>query len=128
MSLSIVLFAVVLAASPQNGAPQKQSGSAAASATTQVGLSKAKPSLVCMVNDRYMGKEQIPVAVDGKTYYGCCKMCEEKLAKDAAIRSAVDPVSGKKVDKAKAVIGRASNDDVVYFESQANLEKYNAQR
>jgi hypothetical protein len=23
--------------------------------------------------------EQIPVAVDGKMYYGCCQMCEAKL-------------------------------------------------
>jgi YHS domain-containing protein len=128
MSPSVVLFALVLAASPQKASPQKQPGTSAASATTQAPLSKAKPSFVCMVNDRYMGKEQIPVTVNGKTYYGCCKMCEEKLAKDTAVRSAVDPVSGKTVDKAKAVIGRASSDEVLYFESQANLDKHNARR
>lgn len=119
----VVLFAVVMAASAQNPARAADS-----SAPAQARLTRAKPSLVCMVNDRYMGKAQIPVEVEGKTYYGCCKMCEQRLAQDVAIRSAVDPVSGKTVDKAKAVIGRASNDDVLYFESQANLDKHNARR
>jgi YHS domain-containing protein len=123
MSAVSLLFAVMLATSPQS-----QAGAADSSSSASEGVSKAKPSLVCMVNDRYMGKEQIPVEVDGKTYYGCCKMCKERLAQDAAIRSAVDPVSGRTVDKAKAVIGRASNDDVLYFESQANLDKHNARR
>jgi YHS domain-containing protein len=85
-------------------------------------------ALVCMVNDKYFGKPQIPVEVKGKTYYGCCAMCKERLANDAASRSAVDPVSGKTVDKASAVIGRASDDTVVYFGSSDNLRKYNERR
>src|SRR5437763_4357353 len=55
---------------------------------------------VCMINEHYMQKDQIAVKVEGKTYYGCCDMCKQALAKDASKRSAVDPVSGKKVDKA----------------------------
>src|SRR5690606_17886247 len=31
--------------------------------------------MVCMVNDEYMGKKQIPVVVGATTYYGCCDMC-----------------------------------------------------
>lgn len=31
-------------------------------------------NLVCMVNDAYMGKEQIEVPFEGKMYYGCCNM------------------------------------------------------
>ena len=85
-------------------------------------------SLVCMVNDRYFGREQIAVEVAGKTYYGCCAMCKERLTKDEAARSAVDPVSGEKVDKAAAVIGRASDDTVVYFENLANFKKYNTRK
>ena len=38
-------------------------------------------NLVCMVNDRYMGVEQIPVQVEGRTYYGCCEMCKTRLAR-----------------------------------------------
>jgi YHS domain-containing protein len=81
---------------------------------------------VCMINDRSMANEQIAVEVEGKTYYGCCPMCKERLVKDEASRFAVDPVSGKKVDKAKAVIGALPGAKVLYFESKENLERYNA--
>ena len=30
---------------------------------------------VCMVNDRFMGVKQIPIEVQGITYYGCCQNC-----------------------------------------------------
>lgn len=85
-------------------------------------------ALVCMVNDMDMGKAQIPVVVEGQTYYGCCAMCKERLTKDAAVRTAIDPVSGKKVDKAKAVIGKRPDGSVVYFESERNLRQYAAKR
>lgn len=81
-------------------------------------------SQVCMVNDQYMGKPQIPVEVAGKTYYGCCAMCKEKLEKLDTARLAVDPVSGKRVDKASAVIGRNPGGKVFYFESEATLAQY----
>lgn len=81
---------------------------------------------VCMINNRSMANEQIPVDVEGKTYYGCCPMCKERLAQDASTRFAIDPVSGKKVDKAKAVIGALPGAAVLYFENDANLKKYNS--
>jgi YHS domain-containing protein len=81
---------------------------------------------VCMINNRSMANEQIPVEIDGKTYYGCCAMCKEKLEKDETSRYAIDPVSGKKVDKAKAVIGALPGAAVLYFENETNLQKYNA--
>jgi YHS domain-containing protein len=77
-----------------------------------------------MVNNAYMGREQIPVQVQGKTYFGCCKMCEGRLAKDPSSRMATDPVSGKPVDKASAIIGRADSGAVVYFESEKNFVAY----
>jgi YHS domain-containing protein len=81
---------------------------------------------VCMINDRSMAMEQIPVKIDEKTYFGCCPMCKERLEKDPESRYAVDPVSGKKVDKAKAVIGALPGAAVLYFENAENLDKYNA--
>jgi YHS domain-containing protein len=81
---------------------------------------------VCMVNDRAMAMEQIPVEIDGKTYYGCGPMCKERLVKDEASRFAIDPVSGRKVDKAKAVIGVLPGAVVLYFENQASFQQYNA--
>jgi YHS domain-containing protein len=79
---------------------------------------------VCMVNNQFMGKDQIPVEVEGRTYYGCCEMCKERLAKDQAVRYSTDPVSGARVDKATAVIGVQPNGSVFYFENEANLQEY----
>ncbi len=79
---------------------------------------------VCMVNDAFYDKKQVHVQVEGKDYYGCCEMCKERLAKDAALRVAIDPVSGKDVDKATAVIGADSYKRVFYFENQKNFEKF----
>lgn len=87
-------------------------------------LTPIKPEYVCMVNNAAFDKPQIPVEVGGKTYYGCCPMCKERLAKDVSARTATDPVSGKEVDKASAVIGKAADGSVYYFESQDNLRKY----
>ncbi|HEY8944796.1 MAG TPA: hypothetical protein VIM73_11060, partial [Polyangiaceae bacterium] len=71
---------------------------------------------VCMVNDQYMGRDQIPVTIAGKTYYGCCPMCKGRLEQDATARMAKDPVTGNSVDKATAAIGRAPSGQVFYFE------------
>jgi YHS domain-containing protein len=79
---------------------------------------------VCMVNDAVYDKKQVHVQVEGKDYYGCCEMCKERLAKDASLRVAIDPVSGKEVDKATAVIGADSYKRVFYFENQKNFEKF----
>lgn len=79
---------------------------------------------VCMVNDTYFPKPQIPVAVESKTYFGCCEMCKGRLASDAAVRVATDPVSGRSVDKAEAVIGALASGKVFYFESERTLADY----
>lgn len=80
--------------------------------------------MVCMINNKAFDKEQMAILVDGKTYYGCCPMCKSMLEKDAAQRSAVDPVSGKAVDKASAVIGSDSDGNTYYFENQDNFKKF----
>lgn len=85
---------------------------------------RVEPALVCMVNNHYMGKPQIPVAVDGKTYFGCCEMCKSKLQQDRSSRFATDPTSGAPVDKASAVIGKTSSGTILYFENEANLKRY----
>ena len=90
-------------------------------------LTKVDPKTVCMVNEMAMGKEQIPVEVEGKTYYGCCEMCKKALAENAEKRAATDPVTGKKVDKATAVIAAQEDGRVFYFESNETLAKHNAQ-
>ncbi len=89
-------------------------------------LTKVEPKTVCMINEHAMGKDQIPVEVEGKTYYGCCEMCKKALSSDASKRVAVDPVTGKQVDKATAVIASQEDCRVFYFENDETLAKYNA--
>lgn len=79
-----------------------------------------------MVNDKYFGTSQIPVKVEGRTYYGCCANCEKRLSDDEAIRSAVDPVSGRAVDKAVAVIAKDASGTAFYFENEGNLAAFRA--
>ncbi len=90
-------------------------------------LTRVETKTVCMINEHAMGKEQIPIEIEGRTYYGCCEMCKKALAADAAKRVAVDPVSGKQVDKATAVIASQEDGRVFYFENEANLAKHNKQ-
>jgi YHS domain-containing protein len=53
-------------------------------------------------------------------------MCADKLKNDPKTRVATDPVSGKQVDKSKAVIGATSDGKVYYFENAKNLKKFKA--
>lgn len=89
-----------------------------------VGVQRVDPKKVCMVNERYMADDQIPVNVGGKTYYGCCAMCKTALAQDASKRTAIDPVSKRPVDKAVAVIGADKKGRVYYFENERNLHAF----
>jgi YHS domain-containing protein len=80
---------------------------------------------VCMVNDQIFPKVQIPVEVEGKTYYGCCAMCKDRLAKDAAARTALDPQTGETVDKATAhILAVDAEGNVGYFKNAANAEAF----
>src|SRR5215470_13910627 len=99
-------------------------GIALASPAVAETLARVQAKRVCMVNDTVFPKDQIPVAVDGKTYFGCCEMCKGRLAQDASIRQSTDPVSGKAVDKAKAVIGAKHDGKVLYFESDKTFGAY----
>ena len=89
-------------------------------------LTKVEPKTVCMITEHAMGKPQIPVVVDGKTYYGCCDMCKKTLATDASKRVATDPQSGAEVDKAVAVIAEDADGKIFYFANEKNLTAYNA--
>ncbi len=91
---------------------------------TRPALKRVETKKVCMVNNTVFEKDQIPVQVENKTYYGCCEMCKERLAKDAEARMATDPVTGKKVDKATAVIAAQPDGKVLYFESEKTLAQY----
>ena len=85
---------------------------------------QVEASKVCMVNDSVFDRDQIAVEVGGKTSYGCCPMCKDRLNQDASIRKATDPISGAEVDKAAAIIGADESGKVYYFETEENLHKH----
>ncbi|MDE3741071.1 hypothetical protein [Maribacter polysaccharolyticus] len=87
--------------------------------------SQVPDDLVCMVNNAYMAKPQIPVLVNGKTYYGCCEMCVGTLNNNESARVGIDPFSKKPIDKTEAYIVLMKDEgDVAYFESEQNFLNY----
>lgn len=139
MMLTVFALAAVAAgcsrstAAESNQLPAAQrSDTAAAPAAATKAVSTAsvravESKRVCMINNRLMNEDQIPVTVGDKTYFGCCPMCKERLENDQKSRTATDPISGRQVDKALAVIGARPSGQVVYFESLENLKAYAAQ-
>jgi YHS domain-containing protein len=99
---------------------------ATALAAAPARIVKADVKHVCMIHDRAYSQAQYPVALSGHTYYVYCNDCKAKLNQNAALRTAVDPVTGKRVDKATAVVGVKPTGEVLYFESDATLAKYAA--
>jgi|JI10StandDraft_1071094.scaffolds.fasta_scaffold46760_3 YHS domain-containing protein len=87
-------------------------------------LTETPADLVCMVNNAYMGRPQMPVEVEGVTYFACCDMCVGRLNRDPASRLATDPVSGRPVNKAKAVMARTDDGKMFYFENAENFLAY----
>ncbi|MGN6105631.1 MAG: hypothetical protein ACTHU0_11040 [Kofleriaceae bacterium] len=105
--------------------PRSSSTAAPAQVALPAGMARvADPSQVCMVNDQFMGRPQIPVEVEGRTYYGCCAMCKDKLHQQPAARTASDPVTGEPVDKARAVIVQDATGKVLYFASEDTLRRF----
>jgi YHS domain-containing protein len=112
----------------ERGAARRSSEPSASTAMETAlppGISRvADVSEVCMVNNQFMGRPQIPVEVDGKTYFGCCEMCRARIAEDPTVRTAQDPVTGEPVDKASAIIVQDASGKVLYFASEDTLRRY----
>lgn len=89
-------------------------------------VAKIESSKVCYVNNKFMGIDQIPVEFENKIYFGCCEGCVIKLKTMRETRYAIDPLTGKEVDKANAfiVLSPKGNNDVLYFESEQSYKDY----
>jgi YHS domain-containing protein len=140
MKVTILLALLALSACNEPPAPAAAPASAAAApATAEAPITAAGPrviqspvgtltetpgDLVCMVNNAYMGRPQMAVEVEGETYFACCDMCKSRLANEPASRMGTDPVSGRQVNKAKAVMARTDDGKMYYFENAENFLAY----
>ena len=123
--LLVLFFVLGVTACANNDSSSATQSSQQASVVLPAGMTRVSdPSQVCMVNNQFMGKPQIPIAVEGRTYYGCCAMCKDRLGNDPTSRTAQDPVTGETVDKASAVIIQDSTGKVQYFASEDTLRRY----
>lgn len=105
----------------------KMGGDVAASGQYKKGDVVPK-ELVCMVNDAFMGKEQLKVEHEGKVYYGCCAMCQSRIPEDETVRVAKDPFTLETVDKADAyIVMIGDNGEVAYFKNEANYQQFVAE-
>ncbi len=117
----------LLVACTQSSPPPGKTADQPAAVAVDNGLTRVTDvSQVCMVTNQYMGTAQIPIEVEGKTYFGCCEMCKGRLANEPATRQATDPVSGATVDKATAVIARQPDGKLLYFASADTFGRYRA--
>ncbi|MET0384868.1 MAG: hypothetical protein ABW321_02860 [Polyangiales bacterium] len=90
-------------------------------------ITEAEHAGLCMLSNRYLGEHRdVPIEVEGKTYHGCCANCAARLGARPEARTAQDPITGKPVDKASAVLARDKENRVYYFESEATLAQYSA--
>lgn len=123
-----LLTGILSTACNQTGKEQKQTSEVKSEQSHKVSYQvgdHVPNELVCMVNNAFMGENQMPVPVDGKTYYGCCEMCVGRLNDDETSRVATDPFSGKEVDKSEAyIVISDEHGKVDYFESQENSQSY----
>ncbi len=85
-----------------------------------------KKEYVCMMQDMVLGKPGIPIQFEGRTYYGCCEMCKEKIKTEPQkYTTALDPVSQKPVDKASSFIYSVDG-SAYYFTTEANRKTFAA--
>jgi YHS domain-containing protein len=87
-------------------------------------VKQVEAKYTCFVNKKHFDKPQTEIIVNGRKYYGCCESCVTQLMQDPTTRVAIDPVSGKEVDKAEAVIGIDKAGNVYFFQSADNLNKF----
>jgi len=86
--------------------------------TQAAGLFRVERDEVCVVADRAPGEPTLEVKLGGKTYHVCCTRCEARLKDDPSFRFAIDPVTGRAVDKADAFIAVTEDGRAFYFESE----------
>ncbi len=93
-------------------------------AGSEAGLKIIDSSHTCMGSNMAQAKPQNYADIDGKRYYGCTNMCIVNLKENPGFRYSIDPVSGKRVDKATALIAKQSHGGLLYFEGEKTFHAY----
>lgn len=124
MGLAFCGLAACTGGSPQEAAPSAAEVPSTALPTAGRLTLIPDANQVCMVNDQFMGRDQILVEFEGRNYYGCCAGCVTRIQTDPSVRSAIDPVTGREVDKATAVMAQDPEGNVQYFESRATFAQF----
>lgn len=79
---------------------------------------------VCMMQDSILATPGIPIEHEGRTYYGCCPMCNQNIKQNPEkYTKARDPVTKATVDKASALI-YAFKGRVYYFEAESSRSQF----
>lgn len=84
-------------------------------------------SKICMVDDIYQGDyPTLPLTLNTGTYYGCDAKAINDLTTKLALRTDLDPITNRKIDKASAIIAIHPKRDgkVLYFESMESFNQY----
>ena len=90
----------------------------------QGGMRLADRTRVCMLQDTVQAQAGLAYEHQGKTYYLCCGGCLAAFKAGAAQYStAVDPVTGAKVDKATALM-YAYRGHAYFFASEESLARF----
>lgn len=87
-------------------------------------LKQVNAKYVCFINKKHFDKPQKEVVIDGRKYYGCCEDCIKQLTDDPASRVAIDPINGREIDKAGAVVGIDKAGNVYFFQNSDHLKKF----
>ena len=79
---------------------------------------------VCMMQDTILAVPGIPIEHEGRTYYGCCPMCNQNIKGDPdRYTKAQDPVTKATVDKASALL-YSFKGRVYYFDTESSRSEF----
>ena len=92
--------------------------------TANMWLKKVNTNEVNMVTNRFTGKQQDSVNINGKTYFADGVEYAFNLQENSSLRFSKDPVTNKVIDKADAVTYSDASGRILYFESDMTFERF----
>ena len=87
-------------------------------------MKRVKTDEINMVTNRYTTELQSRVILGGKVYYTLGESYAWTMQQNPSIRFAKDPLTGKTIDKADAIIYIDADGRALYFESEGTYKKF----